>query len=230
MPCQWHVAQARADEGERLVVAAARRDEVVAALVQLEQLLLEGRQLEEVVLLGLARQLDVVDRTAVALVDLVLGLEVCAARAVPAFEGPLVDEPVVAHAREHLLHLGHVRRVGGADEEVVARLDLRRQRLEALCVFVGQLLRAHAGGAGGVGDRLAMLVGAREEEHALASLAVVTSHDVGGDGRVGMPDMWRGVDVIDRRGHIEGHARPRLPARQRPPSRRGSRRETASSR
>ena len=161
-----------------------------------------------------------VNGAAVARVDLVLGLEVGAAGAVPAFEGALVDEPVVAHPREHLLHLRHVLRVGSADEEVVAGGDLRRQRLEALRVLVGELLRLDARRAGGIGDGLAVLVGAGEKEHGLAALAVVTRHHVRGDRRVGMSEMRRRVDVIDRRGHIEGHARLRLPAAQRPPLRR----------
>ena len=64
---------------------------------------------------------------------------------------------------------------------------------------------------GGVGDRLAVLVGAREEEDVLAALAVVARHDVGGDRRVRVPEVRRRVDVVDRRrdvegGHCRGHA------------------------
>ena len=137
VPRQGNVAQPRADERQRLVVARARRDEVLALGVQLEQALLKGGQGEEVVLLLLPRQLDVVNRAAVARVDLGLRLEVGTARAVPALVGPLVHEAVVPHARQHPLHAGFVLAVGGADEEIVAGADLRRQRLEALGVAVG---------------------------------------------------------------------------------------------
>ena len=65
--------------------------------------LLEGREPEEPVLLLLARQLDLVDRAAVALEDLVLDLEVGAARAVPALVEALVDVAVVVDALEDLL-------------------------------------------------------------------------------------------------------------------------------
>ena len=93
--------------------------------------------------------------------------------------------------------------------------QLRRERLEALGVAVGELLRLDAERVRGVGDRLAVLVGARQEEHLLAALAVVAGHHVGGDRRVRVPEMGRRVDVVDRGGDVEGHARPRLlaPAR-----------------
>ena len=80
--------------------------------------------------------------------------------------------------------------VGRADEEVVARAQLRRERLEALGVAVGELLRLDAERVRGVGDRLAVLVGAGQEEHLLAALAVVASHHVGGDRRVRVAEMW----------------------------------------
>ncbi len=57
----------------------------------------------------------------------------------------------------------------------------------------------------GVGDRLAVLVGAGQEEHVLAALAVVARHHVGGDRRVGVAQVRGRVDVVDRRGHVEGH-------------------------
>ena len=150
------------------------------------------------------------DRAAVALVDLVLGLEVGAARAVPALVVPLVHEPVLAHPRQHLLHLRHVLRVGRADEEVVRRLDPRRERLEALGVAVRQLLGLDPERVRRVGDRLAVLVGAGQEEHLLAALAVMARHHVGGDRRVRVPQMRRRVDVVDRGGDVVAHSRSRL--------------------
>ena len=92
-------------------------------------------------------------------------------------------------------------------------LELRRERLEALGVPVGELLRRDAERVRGVGDRLAVLVGARQKEHLLAALAVVARHHVGGDRRVRVPEMRRRVDVVDRGGHVEGHAALRLLSR-----------------
>ncbi len=204
--------------------------EVGALGVQGLQALLKGGQLEEVAVLLLARELDVVDRAAVALVDFVLRLEVGAARAVPALVGPLVDEAVLTHAREHLLHLDHVLGVGRADEEVITCLDLRRERLETLSVLVGELLWRHAKGVGGIGDRLAVLVGAGEEERRLAALAVMARHHIGGDRRVGVAQMGRGVDVVDRGRDVKGHAAPRLLAHAAQTSRRWPSRSRVSSR
>ncbi len=87
------------------------------------------------------------------------------------------------------------------------RVDLRRERLEALGVAVGQLLRLDPERVGGVGDRLAVLVGARQEEHLLAALAVMARHHIGGDRRIRVPEMGRRVDVIDRGGYVVAHSR-----------------------
>ena len=82
-----------------------------------------------------------------------------------------------------------VARVGGADEEVVGDVDARHQRLEALRVAVGELLRRDALALGRLRDRLAVLVGAGEEEHLLAALAHVAREDVGADGGVRVPEV-----------------------------------------
>ena len=121
------VAQAALDERERLVVAVARRDEVGPLGVELLERLLEGRQPEEPVVLLLDLELDLVDRAAVAVLELGLGLEVGAARAVPALVGAGVDVAVVVDALDDLGDLRHVLRVGGADEEVVGGVDAWRR-------------------------------------------------------------------------------------------------------
>ena len=77
--------------------------------------------------------------------------------------------------------------------------------LEARGVAVGELLRRDALALGGLGDRLAVLVGAREEEHVLAALAHVAGEDVGADRRVRVAEVRRRVDVVDRRGDVVGH-------------------------
>ena len=84
---QRHVAQAALDERERLVVAVPRRDESGPLGVQPLERLLEGGQPEEPVVLLLDLELDLVDRAAVAVLELGLGLEVGAAGAVPALVG-----------------------------------------------------------------------------------------------------------------------------------------------
>ena len=136
------VIEAAGDERARLVVAVARAHQLRLVRVELLEPLLEGGELEEPVLLLLAVERDLVDRAGVVLADLVLGLEVRAARAVPALVDALVDVAVVVDRLHELLDRALVARVRGADEEVVGDVDARDQRLEALRVAVGELLRA----------------------------------------------------------------------------------------
>ncbi len=119
----------------------------------------------------------------------------------------LVGVPVVVDPLHDRLYALVVPRVGGADEEVVRDVDARQQREEALGVAVGQLLRGDALALGRLRDRLAVLVGAGEEEDLLAALAHVPGQDVGADRRVRVAEVRRGVDVVDRRGDVEGHLR-----------------------
>ena len=208
------VLQPAADEAERLVVALPGGDEVGPVGVQLLQLLLEAGEPEEPVLLLLAVQRDAVDRARVVRADLVLGLEVRAAGAVPALVLALVDVAVVVDALHDLLDPLLVAGVGGADEEVVGRVDARHQVLEAGGVAVGQLLRRDALALGGERDRLAVLVRAGEEEHDLASLAHVAGEDVRPDRGVRVTEVRCRVDVVDRGRDVEGHlGRRRLAAR-----------------
>ena len=191
---------------QRLVEADLRRDEVGPLGVQALERLLEGRQPEEPVVLVLALELDQVDRALVALHQLGVGLEVGAAGAVPALVGALVDVAVVVdalhHPLDHLVVLG----VGGADEEVVGHAERGGQLLEAHVVAVAQLARRDALALGHLRDRLAVLVGAGEEEDLLPALAHVAGENVGRDRRVRVPQMGLRVHVVDRRRDVVRHA------------------------
>ena len=68
-------------------------------------------------------------------------------------------------------------------------------------------LGRHALALGRLGDRLAVLVGAGQEEDLLAALAHVAGEDVGADRRVRVAEMGRRVDVVDRGGDVVGHRR-----------------------
>ena len=120
------------------------------------------------------------DRAGLPRPQLALGLEVGAARAVPAFVDALVDPAVVVAPLDDLRHLRFVPGVRGADEEVVADVDDRHQRLELGRVAVAQLLRRDPLALGRQLDRLAVLVGAGEEEDVLPALAHVPGEDVRG--------------------------------------------------
>ena len=150
------------------------------------------------------------DQAGVVRPDLGLGLEVGAARAVPALVEALVDVAVVVDALDDLLDLRHVLGVGGADEEVVGGVDAPDELAELRRVAVDQLLRRHPLALGRQRDRLAVLVGAGEKERVVAALAVVAGEHVGGDRRVRVAEMGLGVDVVDRRGDVEAHGRAEL--------------------
>ena len=79
---------------------------------------------------------------------------------------------------------------------------------EPLRVAVGELARLDALALGRLRDRLAVLVGAGQEEHVLAALAHVAGEDVGADRRVRVAEVGLGVDVVDRRGDVVAHGRP----------------------
>src|SRR6267378_942984 len=70
--------------------------------------------------------------------------------------------------------------------------------------LVGVGLRRHAGGARDLGDPLPVLVGAGEEVDAIPAQAAVPAHGIGGDGGVRVPEVRARVDVVDRRGQVEG--------------------------
>ena len=56
-----------------------------------------------------------------------------------------------------------------------------------------------------VGNRLAMLVGAGQEEDVLPSLAHVPRDNIGSDLLVGVAQVRHTVDVVDRSGDVKGH-------------------------
>ena len=145
------------------------------------------------------------DRAGVAGPELALGLEVGAARAIPALVGALADPAVVVNPLDDLGHLRLVARVRGADEEVVAGADDRPQRLELGRVAIGQLLRRDPLPLRRRLDRLPMLIGPGEEEDVLPPLAHVPRQHVGSHRRVGVPEMRLRVDVVDRGGDEVAH-------------------------
>src|SRR5690606_22820646 len=138
---------------------------------------------------------DFVDRAGVALGDLLLRLEVGAARAVPALVGAALDVAVGLDALENLLHALPVARITRADEEVGRGVELARQRLEAGGVLVGERLRRNAFAVGLQRNRFAVLIGAGEEEYLLPALAPVAGEHVRGDHRVGVAEVGRRIHI-----------------------------------
>src|SRR5690606_24835757 len=100
-------------------------------------------------------------------------------RAVPALVDTLVDVAVFLYLLDHGLDPLDVARVGGANEEVIGRVDPGNHVAEAGGAAVDQFLRRDALFLGGLGDRFAVFVGAGQEEDVLAALAVMPGEDVG---------------------------------------------------
>ena len=113
--------------------------------------------------------------------------------------------PAVVEVLHEALDGGGVLGVRRADEEVVRGVHPLDHLLEVHDVAVGQLARRDALALGHVGHRLAVLVGAGEEEHVLAALAHVAREHVGGDRRVRVAEVGLRVHVVDGRGDVEAH-------------------------
>ena len=193
-------------------VLQARLDEVVDHLVDPGAGLQEVGVLQQVPdpvgILGQAEEigllLGVHDLAAavgaLAVHQLALGPEALAGLAVFALVGALVDVALFVHLAEDLLDGGTVVIVGGADEAVVGdvhQLPQVQDALGALHDVVQELLGGLSGGLGLVLDLLAVLVGARQEQHVAAGEPLVAGHGVGGHGAVGVADVQLVGGVIN---------------------------------
>src|SRR3712207_5668942 len=97
--------------------------------------------------------------------------------------------------------------VGRSDEEVLGGVQPHSQFAEALCVSVSKRLRDEPLLLGGSRELRDLLVRARQEEGLLGALAVVARDHVGGDGRVGVPDVGPRVDVVYWHRDVDAHER-----------------------
>ena len=144
---------------------------------------------------------------ALAVDELVLGLERLAAEAVQPGVDVLVDvvAAVVPDALEELLDEGLVALIARADEEVVGRVHAPRQLLPGADDPVGVRARLEPLLRRDARDLVRMLVDARQEVRLVAALAVMPDDDVRGDGRVRVPDVRGRVHVVDRCCQVEAH-------------------------
>ena len=203
-PGNAQVLQWFAQEREHLVAVALRGDELRVAFDVVDEPVLVAAHAEEIVLLADRQRLHQVVR-ALAVDQLLLGEEPLAAPAVEAGVLAEVDVAAVVHQLEDALHRGHVVRVGGADDVVRFHGQVRPGLAEGGGEPVGVLARGLAGLGRGLGDLLAVLVGAGLEAHLVTAEPAEAAVGVGDDGRVGMPQVRHGVDVVDRGGDVGRH-------------------------
>ncbi len=210
-PADREILERLAQEAQHLVPVPLGLDEARVVLEVLDQPRLVLRHLEEVVLL-----LDEGERGlvigALAVHDLLLGVEALAAVAVPAAVLAEVDLARVVEALQDLLHHLLVPRLGGADEVVVGDAEAPPRLPERPRDLVRVGLRRLAGLGRHLGDLLAVLVGAGEEVDAVAGQPAVAAHRVGHDGGARVPEMRARVDVVDRGREVEGAHAPGGPA------------------
>jgi hypothetical protein len=201
------------DEAADLVHAEVRLHEVGVLVIEREEPVLEGGELEEVGLL-----LDALERAAavraevltlgaallVCLLDLGLGEVGLLRHAVPAVVGALVEVAALQHAVPQVLDRVVLAGLGGADEVVVGDLELAPEVLEERGLGVAPLLRRHAVVGGGLCDLLAVLVHAGQELDVIACRAAEARLDVREQGAVGGAQVRGGVDVVDGGGDEVG--------------------------
>lgn len=202
------VVEAAFDKAAHLVHAERGLDKIGVLVIELEQLVLERRELKEVGLL-----LHALERTVaigaqvladaavllVALLDLRIGEVGLVRHAVPAVIAALIQVAGLLHALPQVLHGMMLARLGGTNEVVVGDLELAPKLLEVRSLAVGPLLRRHVVLGCSLGDLLAVLVHASQELDVIASGATIASLDVGDDGGISRAQMRIGVDVVDGR-------------------------------
>ena len=139
--------------------------------------------------------------------ELALLVEAFAAEAVEAAVAAEVDVAFRVDVGQDLLHEGHVVGIGGADEVVVAKPRRVPRGPEDAAHAVGVLARRDARGGRRLGDLVAVLVGAGEDEGRPAAGAPEAGEHVGDERHVGVAEVRLGVDVEERRREVERLAR-----------------------
>ena len=198
------VAEPARDEALHLVEPKRRLHEVRALGVELQQLVLIGRETEEVVLLLDPLGLRVVEG-AQSVDQLLLGLEGFAADAVEAGVHVFVHIAVVVDPLQELADEPLVALVARPNEKVGLGVQARREAAPGLGNLVDVLLSAEALAFSDPPDLRRVLVDAGEEEGLVAALTMMPREDVGRDRGVRVANVRLVVHVVDRRGHVEAH-------------------------
>src|SRR5207302_1060901 len=191
------------DERHDLVHARRRINEVRIPAVVLEQRLGVAAQFEEEIALG--GHLDGMSAFVFAVAYLILGDERLLALAVPA--GVLAEVNVVRNpllnAADQLQHAEAVALLGGADEIVVADVELAPHLVMLGHDAVGQLDGQDSFLRRGALDLLPMLVGAGQEPDVVAHPPAMPRDDVRDDVLVHVSDVRIVIDVMDGGSDVE---------------------------
>ncbi len=190
------------DDVTDLVTPDLRLHELRVLVKQPEQRIAESRKLEEVVVLPGPADLAVGVLGAAAVDEVLLLLKRLAPFAVVPFVGVLEDVARLARTLDHLHHSASVPGLRGADEVVVADLQLIPRLRENARHLVHPGLRAEARLGGGLQDGLRVLVHPDYEVDVVTAEAPVTGDGVGADLLEGVTQVRVAIRVVDGRGDV----------------------------
>ncbi len=193
--------QAAPDEARDFVEPLLRQHEIRHPRIELDQLVLIGRELEEIALF-----LDPFDRRALrseadaglpdaGFILVVIGF---VAHRIPAGIIRQVDVAVLLHALPDRLRRAMVALFRGADEVIVRTVQPFDHGLEARHVARHQIGRRDAFARRGLQHLDAVLVGAGQEVHVVTVEPLEARDRIGRDRLVGMTDVRRTVGIGDR--------------------------------
>ena len=195
------IVQPALDEAHHLIAAGFGRDKIGMRVVIGQEPVLPGGELEEVIFLF--DPFDVRAGRRLAADQLALFVERLVAHRIPALETAEIDLAAFLQFPPQRLARLDVARFGGADELVVGDVHQLGHGAEILRYAVAEFLRRHARVARRFRHLLTMLVGAGEKQDP----APIEPHEprqrVARHRGIGMAQMRRIIDVVDRRGDVE---------------------------
>ncbi len=191
------------DKGDDFIETRLRLHEVGMLFVKIEQQALIARQPKKIVLL--ARSFERMSIGAARVGDFLFREVRLVVWAIPPGEFAEVDVVGVAleHAANDLVHSDPMPRLGGADEIVVADVQLFPEGVMISDNAVGEFDRQNALLGRRPLDPLPVFVGAGEKPDVVAHPPAVTGDDVRDDVLVHVPDVRDIVDVVNRGGDVE---------------------------
>jgi len=185
------------EERQGFVAVTLRSDEIRILFNVLDQPVLILAHPEEIVaLLPVLRFALVIGTQAVH--QLLFHVEAFAADAVESLVVAEVDVAGVIDLLEDHPYDPDMIFIGGADEVIVVDVQFRPEGPELGADAVGIGLGIDAGLLGGLGDLVAVFVRAGHEKGPVSGKLMITRQDIGEDCRIGMADVRRGIDIVNR--------------------------------
>ena len=197
------VLQALLDEGDHLVAAAGRLNEIGVVLIILQQAIGIFAGFKEVSFLVRLIYRAVAVGAAAVFVQLAVGPKAFAGLAVMAGIFALVNVTLLIKLGEDLLAGFNVVIVGGAHKAIIADIHQLPQILYGGHDFVHILLGGHALGGSFVLNFLAVLVSAGQKHHIIALHPLKAGQCIAGHGGVAVADVQLVAGVVNGSGNVK---------------------------